>query len=321
MKHSCLLVLFLLIACIKTNAQIPYDILVDSMRMREMHEKKIMVDYIISVPFDSVTGKLKKELAADTNYTRYDREGRELEFRYVNDEDKEWHVYKFYDAQGRVVRKLSCNSDSTDGFVEYWEYNRNSQVVSQKSCERQGSSENPFKKIEFLYDDNGVLSSHIEYFTLTGKLNETVHYYYSGGYEVRVCLSANGDTSYVDSSRIHSVAAREGNYDVRYNYVKSRNGHYSRTLVSKYTSTYEDLGSRKKCTMVSSCYNYRTGELELQSTDTTYDDRNGKLIESRRSDGYTKYFWDSDGSLDYFINYNRQNQPLEKVTESFRYYN
>jgi hypothetical protein len=313
-------VVFLFAFCTFSRAQVPSETILDTAAMRQMREQKIMYKYSISVPFDSVTGKLTEGAKPDTTYWKYDRMGREIEFSYVNNEKKRWHIYSFFDTNGKLVRKFSCNTDSTDGFIDYWTYNSKGQVVKEVSCDRAGSAEVIFHYQEFDYDDSGRLATHREYYPDDTEPSKYSQYSYSGEYVIRISFGTKGDTNYLDSSRIHSIALRDGYYSARYNYNRSWDGKYSRTLVSKFTSVNENLGSRKRRTTLSSFYDYGSGKLRLQYTDTTYVDRHDQMIEARYTTGYTKYFWKKDGTLDYFIKYNRKNQPLERTTNAFRYY-
>lgn len=297
-------------------AQIPYYTIVDTARIREVREKKIRINYNFEQPFDSVTGKLKPNAPFDTTYTIYDHEGREIEYSFVHLREKRSHSHLFYDTLGRVVRRFSYDGDSTNGFLDYWTYNKKGQVIREVSLTREGSEEIPYSAERFFYDDSGKLVVQKSYMLDddgSESLEDVVHFTYGpNNLVVEIGLLSNGDTSYVDST---SNAGGAGDYfSRRYSYM------YKRRMVTNCSRTVDTLGVRIKTIYDSRFYNYHDGKLHLSYSDTTFCDRHGNILESYRDRYIDKFFYNDKGEFEYSIRYNRQMQPLYRRTKSVEYY-
>jgi len=297
-------------------AQVPFYTKIDTAHMREMHERKIMYQYTLEQPFDSITGKLKTKTRFDTTYTLFDRAGRELDFSYANEDGSRSHGRYYYDSLGRVVRHFSYDTDSTNGFLDYWTYNERGQVIQEVACTREGTREVAFAAKRFSYDDSGNLVVQKSYMVDdegSETLEDISHFYYpSGTITVEIGLHEGGDTSFVDTT--YSDDRSGEYYSHRYSYL------YKRRLVSNSDRSVDSLGARIKTTYHSEFYNYSDGKLKRCYSDTTLADRNDNILESRSDQYIDKYFYDNRGEFEYMIRYNRLNQPLFRRTTAFEYY-
>ncbi len=316
----CFVFFFITFSC---AAQVPFYTVLDTAEMREMREKNIHFFYRIDQPYDSVKGKPNKQAPIDTMFSEYDRMGREICFSYLNAGDRTRAYVRLYvNEKGQVIRRFSYDVDSTNGFLDYWNYNEKGQVIRESSKTRQGPDEKIFSAEEFVYNDTGALVKTRSYFV--DDFNEQEprgheDFYYSGGLEISISFNQQGDSAYIDTvANLHNDMPY---WSRRYRYMrKDENGSNRKMLVSETRSHYDTINGVQRQTYYYQRYNYSTGEPENLSLDTAYYDMRGKVIEFRDERNIQKYFYSEKGELMYMMCYNRQMQPLFKRTEVYQYY-
>lgn len=301
-------------------AQVPFYTVLDTAKAREMRTKKIHFVYKLDQPYDSVTGKLKQGAHADTMWTEYDRMGRETGFSYVTEKGARAFVRLYINAKGQVVRRFSYDNDSTNGFLDYWTYNDKGQVVVEMTYTREGLQEVPFGKETFEYDESGKLARQKSFYIddHSTRFDHMTLFSYPQDLVVRITLDERNDTLYIDTTGGKFTNAPF--WSRRYRYMNGGKGKPRLMLV---TETKEAIDTtRDGFTKIYHAwrYDYHTGELREQSSDTICYNHKQHVVESRDERHIDKYFYRPDGSFDCMMQYDRRLQPLFRRTEALEYY-
>lgn len=313
--------LIIFCTCARTAfAQVPFYTVLDTVEMKKIREQKLHIRYVIDQPYDSVRGKLKPHAKPDSTWTVFDRQGRQTEYSYLNSDGSRAYVRLYMNSEGQVVRRFSYDGDSTNGFLDYWTYNEKGQVTREVSCSREGTQEPPFSAELFNYDDSGKLKTKLLYYIDEDgnkRFDRSTHCYYSGGTDIRITLGKYNDTLYIDSvSGMHDDTPYRAHY---YRYINNDVRTY--LMLFRETETAVDtIDNRVREVYTGKSYDYSTGKIAEETQDTCIYDLKGNILETRDARHIQKYFYKTNGDLDYMMDYNRKMQPLFRRTEVYEYY-
>ncbi|HTF02948.1 MAG TPA: hypothetical protein VK826_02950 [Bacteroidia bacterium] len=325
-RHIFIATLVLLLQAELLYAQVPYQTQIDTVAINKHKRAKEKCVYIVEQKYDSVTGKIPSSASFDTIiYTRYDKLGRETEFCYYDEDGTSNHTWLFYDKFGRVVRQLSANADSTDGFEERWYYGDGYQVVREDRFTRTGSKSELYHYTTFTYNLRGQLTSQWEYY-VDGDSPEPRpdHFiaftYNPAGMEIlQVTRNGSGDTVYVDST--FYLGNTETYYENRYALIKDeQNGKATRVRRSYYAVSCDTANGVITNTYDQRFYDYRTGTERSRGCDTLISNLAGNVVETRGERYVEKISFNEKNEYLYTIRYNRAGQPITRRTAYTTYY-
>jgi hypothetical protein len=316
-----LLAFFSLFSYSLALAQIPFYTQPDTAEMRAMREKNVRRLYRIDQPYDSVKGKLLKRAPRDTVFSEFDRAGHTTVSSYKNRDGTRAYSCLYFNASGQAVRRFSYDTDSTNGFLDYWTYNDKGQVIQEISCTREGAKDEPYAVTAFEYNDSGQLILQNEYYLAEDQskdLSRSTVFLYAEKFVVEITLLPDGDSMSIDT-----IAGRDSDdpyWARRYRYESDDDASHYLILLSESKITADTTGGRVREIYVYSTYDYGTGAQEAVVHDTTYYDTNGKVVEIRDDRHIQRYVYRKDGTFDHMICYNRQMQPLYRRTEAYEFY-